>query len=180
MYAILRQGGHQYRVEPGDRLLVERLPAGVGSVIALEPVLLLHDGTSALVDATSIDGARVPATVLAHRRGRKLRVFKYKPKKRYRRTLGYRSDLTELRIETFLKRGEELPAAVPEEAEVPDDESAGASAVPVSEEPEAVVAAASEKAPAAKRTRTAPAVERAAKTSEETAPGAPAEAGEEV
>ena len=119
MYAILQQGGHQYRVEPGDRLLVERLPQDVGAVIALEPILLLHDGTSASVDAKAIDGARVAATVVAHRRGKKLRVFKYKPKKRYRRTLGYRSDITELRVESFLKKGEDLPKAKPVVAKEP-------------------------------------------------------------
>ena len=111
MYAILQQGGHQYRVEPGDRLLVERLTHDVGAVIGLEPILLLHDGTSASFDPKAVEGVRVAATVVAHRRGTKLRVFKYKPKKRYRRTLGYRSDLTELRVESFLKKGEDLPKA---------------------------------------------------------------------
>ncbi|GAC1341568.1 MAG: 50S ribosomal protein L21 [Candidatus Dormibacteria bacterium] len=111
MYAILQQGGHQYRVSPGDRLLVDRLPAEVGSVVSLEPIVLLHDGETATFDAGSLAGARVAATVVRHPRGTKLRVFKYKPKKRYRRTRGHRSNLTELRVDALLGKGEKLPAA---------------------------------------------------------------------
>ena len=109
MYAILEHGGHQYRVTPGDRLLVNRLSAEVGDVVALEPILFIQkrEGAKGHTDA---EGSRVAATVVAHVRGPKLRIFKYKPKKRYRRTLGYRSDLTELRIEKFLDAGEKLPA----------------------------------------------------------------------
>ena len=99
MYAILKHGGHQYRVTAGDRLLVDRLVAEVGSRVTLEPVLLIADGDSADVGVGAVGGAHVTATVVAHRRGRKLRVFTYKPKKRRRRTLGYRSQLTELLIE---------------------------------------------------------------------------------
>lgn len=111
MYAILQQGGHQYRVSPGDRLLVDRLPAEIGSVVSLEPIVLLHDGDNATVDAGALEGARVAATVVRHPRGTKLRVFKYKPKKRYRRTRGHRSDLTELRVDALLGKGERPPTA---------------------------------------------------------------------
>ncbi len=98
MYAILSHGGRQYRVSAGDRLVVDRLDAQVGSVVALEPVLLTGgDGTTALGE--DVDGLRVAVTVVAHRRGEKLRIFKYKAKKRSRKMAGYRSDLTELRVE---------------------------------------------------------------------------------
>ena len=110
MYAILQQGGHQYRVSPGDRLLVDRLPAEIGSVVSLEPIVLLHDGETATFDAGALVGARVSATVVRHPRGTKLRVFKYKPKKRYRRTHGHRSNLTELRVDALLSKGEKPPA----------------------------------------------------------------------
>lgn len=114
MYAILEQGGHQYRVTPGDRLLVDYLPAAtVGAVLALEPLRLLHDGSSATTARERLDGARVAATVVAHRRGQKLRIFKYKPKKRYRKTIGHRSWLTELRVEALLGKGEPLPKPKP-------------------------------------------------------------------
>jgi len=99
MYAILKHGGHQYRVAPGDHLLVDRLTAEVGSTVTLEPVLLVADGDGASVGESAVAGARVLARVVAHRKGRKLRVFTYKPKKRHRRTLGFRAHLTELRID---------------------------------------------------------------------------------
>jgi large subunit ribosomal protein L21 len=128
MYAILQQSGHQYRVSPGDRLLVDRLAAEVGSVVALEPVVLVQgDGDGATqVGTPVIDGVRVAAVVVGHPKGGKLRVFKYKPKKHYRRTHGHRSLLTELRIEAVLAAGEKLPepkvalaVAAPEAAPAP-------------------------------------------------------------
>ena len=99
MYAILQHGGHQYRVASGDRILVDRIPVEVGSTVTLESVLLLGDGAETDVAKGSPVEASVTATVIAHRRGRKIRVFTYKPKKRHRRTLGYRSQLTELLID---------------------------------------------------------------------------------
>src|SRR5580700_3933143 len=99
MYAILQHGGHQYRVASGDRILVDRIPVEVGSTVTLESVLLIGDGAETDVAKGSPVEASVTATVIAHRRGRKIRVFSYKPKKRHRRTLGYRSQLTELLID---------------------------------------------------------------------------------
>jgi large subunit ribosomal protein L21 len=109
MYAILQHGGHQYRVASGDRIMVDRLAAPVGEVIGLAPVLLVSDGDRLETDGAGLDGVRVAATVVAHRRGRKLRVFTYKPKKRHRRTLGFRAELTELVVEGVLSAGEALP-----------------------------------------------------------------------
>ena len=110
MYAILSHGGRQYRVSAGDRLVVDRLEAEVGSVVALEPILLTSgDGEAGL--GKDLDGMRVAVTVVAHTRGRKLRIFKYKAKKRSRKMAGYRSDLTELRVESILAKGAPLPAA---------------------------------------------------------------------
>ncbi|MFN2452523.1 MAG: 50S ribosomal protein L21 [Candidatus Dormibacteria bacterium] len=120
MYAILQQGGHQYRVSPGDRLLVDRLPAEIGSVVSLEPIVLMHDGETATFGAGELSGARVSATVVRHPRGTKLRVFKYKPKKRYRRTHGHRSNLTELRVDALLSKGEKPPVATATKAGTAD------------------------------------------------------------
>jgi large subunit ribosomal protein L21 len=120
MYAILQHGGHQYRVAEGDHLVVDRLPAQVGEVVGLEPVLLLSDGDGVRVAAPELVGVRVAATVVGHHRGRKLRVFTYKPKKRHRRTLGFRAELTELVVERVLARGEPLPEAVPAEEAGPE------------------------------------------------------------
>lgn len=152
MYAILQQSGHQYRVSPGDRLLVDRLSAEVGSVVALEPVVLVQNDDGTQVGTPVVDGARVAAVVVSHRKGAKLRVFKFKPKKHYRRTHGHRSLLTELRVEALLAAGEPLPAAPAPaaKAEVPAPATARtrsrAKAQPVAE-PEAEVV---EEAPVAK------------------------------
>jgi len=121
MYAILQHGGHQYRVASGDRILVDRIPVEVGSTVTLESVLLLGDGAETDVAKGSPVEASVTATVIAHRRGRKIRVFTYKPKKRHRRTLGYRSQLTELLIEEVGRgKAEAKPkAAAPKRAAAP-------------------------------------------------------------
>ena len=155
MYAIVQQGGHQYRVSPGDRLVVDRLEAEVGSVVALEPVLLLHgDAGEATLGAPTVDGARVAAVVVAHTKGRKLRVFKYKAKKRYRRTQGHRSHLTELRVEALLAAGEPLPEAAASAVEAPE----AAVAAPDTPELEAPDAEAAKPKPRARRAaRPAPA-----------------------
>jgi large subunit ribosomal protein L21 len=121
MYAILQHGGHQYRVASGDRILVDRIPVEVGSIVTLESVLLIGDGAETDVAKGSPVEASVTATVIAHRRGRKIRVFSYKPKKRHRRTLGYRSQLTELLIEEVGrgKAAAKPKAAAPKRAAAP-------------------------------------------------------------
>lgn len=166
MYAILKHGGHQYRVSPGDRLLVDRLVAEVGSTVTLEPVLLVADGDSAEVGPGAVSGAHVTATVVAHRRGRKLRVFTYKPKKRHRRTLGYRSALTELLIEDVATGG-----AAPKRRSA---KRGGGAAEPAAAKPEvkaeSAPEAAAEAAPAAAAAETASPSE----TAEGEAPKAPA------
>jgi len=136
MYAILQHGGHQYRVASGDRILVDRIPVEVGSTVTLESVLLIGDGAETDVAKGSPVEASVTATVIAHRRGRKIRVFTYKPKKRHRRTLGYRSQLTELLIEEV---GRGKPAAKPKAA-APKRAAApkAAKADPIEAEAEAV------------------------------------------
>lgn len=111
MYAILSHGGRQFRVSAGDRLLVDRLAAEVGSVVALEPLLLTGGEGETTTHGKDLEGMRVAATVVAHRRGKKLRIFKYKAKKRSRKVAGYRSDLTELRVESILAKGAALPRA---------------------------------------------------------------------
>jgi large subunit ribosomal protein L21 len=95
-YAIVKTGGKQYRVEEGQRLLVERLAASEGDTVQLQP-LLVHSGT-AVFDQGGLSGARVEARVLAHERGPKLRIFKHRPKQGYKRRTGHRQELTRLEI----------------------------------------------------------------------------------
>ena len=100
MYAIIQTGGHQYRVTVGDQLDVEKLPVEPGTEIMLDQVLLVSDDNDQVVVGTPIVlGARVRATVVDQFRGEKIIVFKYKPKKRYRRKMGHRQDLTRLAIQ---------------------------------------------------------------------------------
>jgi large subunit ribosomal protein L21 len=111
MYAVIQHGSHQYRVSVGDKLLVDRVKADVGSSVKLENILLLGDAGDGLKTEAELAKAIVTATVVAHRRGRKLRVMTYKPKKRHRRTMGYRSQLTELLIEDIQGDGSKPVAA---------------------------------------------------------------------
>jgi large subunit ribosomal protein L21 len=96
-YAVIKTGGKQYRVEEGQILLVERLRDEPGATVELTPLLLAGDGDPVL-DADALAKAPVKAEVVGHERGPKLRVFKFKPKRGYRRRTGHRQELTRLRI----------------------------------------------------------------------------------
>lgn len=96
-YAVVKTGGKQYRVEKGTTLLVERLSADEGATVDLEP-LLYAAGDKTLFEASELGKVKVKATVLGHERGPKIRVFKYRPKKRYRRRTGHRQELTRLQV----------------------------------------------------------------------------------
>lgn len=98
MYAIVNTGGKQYRVAPGDTLRVEYLPADEGDLVELEDVRMLSDDGAVTVGAPTIEGAKVTAEVMAQGRGKKVIVFKYKAKTRYRRKNGHRQNFTELRV----------------------------------------------------------------------------------
>jgi large subunit ribosomal protein L21 len=96
MYAIVKTGGKQYRVEKGQTLLVEKLAAEEGAKVALEPILFRSEDT--VFDADGLKKVKVDAKVVEHVRGPKLRVFKFKPKRGYKRRTGHRQDLTRIEI----------------------------------------------------------------------------------
>lgn len=98
MYAIVKTGGKQYRVEPGQSLLVERLPENEGATVALRPLMYRGEGDEVVLDATGLDKVKVEAKIVAHERGPKLRIFKFKPKRGYKRRTGHRQELTRLEI----------------------------------------------------------------------------------
>lgn len=99
MYAIVNTGGKQYRVQPGDTVRVEYLPGDQGDLIELEDVrLLATDNGEVTVGAPNVAGAKVTAEVVQQGRGKKVIVFKYKAKTRYRRKNGHRQNFTELRV----------------------------------------------------------------------------------
>jgi large subunit ribosomal protein L21 len=118
MYAIVKTGGKQYRVEKGQTLLVERLPEEEGAKVALEPILYRSDDT--VFDADGLAKVKVDAKIVEHLRGEKLRVFKFKPKRGYKRRTGHRQELTRIEI-TDIKQLSRKPAAKKDEAAAPDD-----------------------------------------------------------
>ena len=99
MYAVVEAGGRQYRVEEGATVDVERIDAEPGAAVTLDRVVLVGEGGDLQVGAPTVAGASVTATVLAHGRGRKIVVMKYKPKAHYRRKTGHRQAFTTLKIE---------------------------------------------------------------------------------
>ena len=98
MYAIIESGGKQYRVEPGVIVALERIPGDVGSQVELDRVLLVSDGTTVRVGKPTLSGAKVVSKIVAQTRGKKIDVFKFKKRKKYRRKTGHRQELTEVRI----------------------------------------------------------------------------------
>jgi large subunit ribosomal protein L21 len=111
MYAIVKTGGKQYRVERGQTLLVERLAVDEGGDVALEPIL--YRSEEAVFDAAGLKKVKVTAKVLAHERGEKLRVFKFKPKRGYKRRNGHRQELTRIEVTDISLGGAAKAAAKP-------------------------------------------------------------------
>jgi large subunit ribosomal protein L21 len=104
MYAVIRSGGKQYTVRPGDRLDVEKLDGEVGSEIELAEVLMVTDGDAVSLGAPSVSGAKVTAEIVEHGKGKKVVVFKYKPKIRYRKKTGHRQQFTRLAIKDIVTK----------------------------------------------------------------------------
>jgi large subunit ribosomal protein L21 len=103
MYVIVKTGGKQYRVQEGQHLLVERLPAADGETVSLTPLLYV-DGDQ-VVDGEDLSKVQVAATILAHERGPKLRIVKFKPKRGYKRRNGHRQELTRILIKDIKLAG---------------------------------------------------------------------------
>ena len=99
MYAIIKTGGKQYRVQSGAQLRVEALPADVGAAVSFDQVLLVGEGDSVKVGAPFVAGAAVKATVVSHGRGEKVRIFKLRRRKHFQKSQGHRQSYTEVRID---------------------------------------------------------------------------------
>jgi large subunit ribosomal protein L21 len=108
MFAVIKSGGRQYKVSVGQKLEVERLPIESGAQVAIDEVLLVSDADNTRIGSPFIDNTQVLATVDAHTRGKKLIVFKYKSKKRYRHRRGHRQELTVLLIDDIVAEGRSL------------------------------------------------------------------------
>ena len=107
MYAIVKVGGKQYRVEKGDSLLVDRIHEEAGAKVRLEPLMFRPDGDGegSVFAGEELAKVKVEATVTGHERGKKVHVLKFKPKRGYKRRQGHRSELTRLEIGEIKARG---------------------------------------------------------------------------
>ena len=107
MYAVIKTGGKQYRVSPGDMLVVEKLEAEPGAVVAFGDVLMLGDGEAVTIGAPLVDGASVAATLVETRKGEKVKIFKKIRRQGYRRTRGHRQHESVLRVTGITADGKE-------------------------------------------------------------------------
>jgi len=98
MYAVIRTGGKQYKVAKDDVIVVETLAAEAGATVTLDEVLLVADGAAASVGTPTVSGAQVTATVVGHKKGDKVLIFKKRRRHNYRRKIGHRQPLTVLKI----------------------------------------------------------------------------------
>ncbi|HXY06126.1 MAG TPA: 50S ribosomal protein L21 [Burkholderiaceae bacterium] len=101
MFAVIKTGGKQYRVSAGDRVKVEALPSEVGQQVTLSEVLAVGEGNQVRVGSPRLDGAAVVATVLAHGRHPKVRIFKMRRRKHFQKHAGHRQNFTEIRIDSI-------------------------------------------------------------------------------
>jgi large subunit ribosomal protein L21 len=116
MYAIVKVGGKQYRVEKGDSLVVDRMREDEGATVALEPLLYAEGGDKTVFDRSDLEKVKVEAVVRGHERGKKIHGLKFKPKRGYKVRYGHRSDLTRLEIKE-IKLLSRRPAQKKEPAE---------------------------------------------------------------
>jgi large subunit ribosomal protein L21 len=123
MFAIVKTGGKQYRVGPGDQIVVERIAGEVGAEIALSQVLALSDGETSAIGSPTVADASVRARIVQQPRGTKVLVFKKKRRKNYRRKRGHRQELTVLKIEA-IDRGAPDVQGPPDVQGTPDEQNA--------------------------------------------------------
>jgi large subunit ribosomal protein L21 len=110
MYAVIKTGGKQYKVEAGATLKVEKLVGDVGSKVVIDKVLMIADGDNTTIGAPLIAGATVNATVVSHGRADKVMIFKFRRRKHYRKTQGHRQSFTEIQIGEILAAGQAAAA----------------------------------------------------------------------
>lgn len=127
MYAIVRIGGRQYQAEVGKTLVVEKLPNPVGDEVQFDEVLFLNEDGKITVGQPLVSGASVKAEVVQQFRGKKIIVFKYKPKERYRRKQGHRQSYTRLLVSS-ITTGQARKSRTTKQAQAVEDEAAEAGA----------------------------------------------------
>ncbi|MBN1313348.1 MAG: 50S ribosomal protein L21, partial [Anaerolineae bacterium] len=150
MYAIVCIGGKQYHAETGSTIVVEKLPYDVGHRINFEEVLLISDGENTKIGQPFVEGASVDTEIVEQFKGKKIVVFKYKPKIRYRRKQGHRQNYTRLLVNQIsIDEGKAKKTQTAKQAEVSEEVvTSGAESVPATKK-----ASSGEDKPAAKKTR---------------------------
>ena len=103
MYAVVKTGGKQYRITPGEKVKVEQIAADVGAEVVLDQVLMVGEGESVRLGQPIVAGATVKATVVSHGRGDKVEIFKMRRRKHYQKTQGHRQNFTEVRIDDIVQ-----------------------------------------------------------------------------
>ncbi|WP_281646598.1 50S ribosomal protein L21 [Parendozoicomonas sp. Alg238-R29] len=98
MYAVIKTGGKQYRVAEGETLKVEKLDIATGEAIELDQVLLVANGEDVKIGAPVVEGAKVNAEIVAHGRGKKVTIVKFRRRKHHRKQMGHRQWFTEIKI----------------------------------------------------------------------------------
>ncbi len=101
MYAVIKTGGKQYRVQAGEKIKIEQIPADVGSQIVLDEVLMVGTGETVTIGKPLVAGAQVSATVVSQGRADKVRIFKMRRRKHYQKRQGHRQNYTEIQIGTI-------------------------------------------------------------------------------
>ena len=101
MYAVISSGGKQYRVEPGDILRVEKINGEIGAPVSFDKILMFSDGENVRVGAPMLDDVSVQGRIIEQGRAKKIIVFKYKKRKRYRRKQGHRQSYTAIKIDAL-------------------------------------------------------------------------------
>ena len=98
MYAVIKTGGKQYRVSPGQTLKIEKIQADEGSSVEFDQVLMVADGDNCTLGSPLVQGGTVSATVKGHGRGKKIQIVKFRRRKHYRKQMGHRQHYTEVEI----------------------------------------------------------------------------------
>lgn len=157
MYAVIKTGGKQYRVEPGNVFKIESIEAGVGESVTFDEVLMIADGDDITIGTPTIASAKVVAEVIAHGRAKKVEIIKFKRRKHHQKRTGHRQNFTQIQIQNINGKGTVAKKATPKAKTADKDEDAKATAKkPAAKKaaaPKAETApkAAAEKKPAAKK-----------------------------
>ena len=153
MYAVIKTGGKQYRVEPGNVFKVESIEAGIGESVTFEEVLMIADGDDITIGTPTIASAKVVAEVIAHGRAKKVEIIKFKRRKHHQKRTGHRQNFTQIQIQNINGKGAVAKKATAKAAD--KDEDAKAAKKPAAKKAaaskEAAPKVAAEKKPAAKK-----------------------------